>query len=187
MDREKIIAGVRLILEGIGEDPEREGLVRTPERVAEAFEEIFSGMGRSLVEEVRVYGVENHDEMIIVRDIPFYSVCEHHLLPFFGQAHLAYIPSENRITGLSNLVRMLETAARRPQIQERLTSEVCEALVSSLKPLGALVLIEAEHLCMTMRGVQKPGTRIVTSAMRGGFEREATRAEALNLIYGGKH
>ncbi|MFC1529546.1 GTP cyclohydrolase I FolE [Gemmatimonadota bacterium] len=187
MDREKISTGIRLILEGIGEDPDREGLVRTPERVAEACEEIFSGLGRSLVEEVRVYGVENHDEMIIVRDIPFYSVCEHHLLPFFGQAHLAYIPRENRITGLSNLVRMLETAARRPQIQERLTSEVCEALVSSLKPLGALVLIEAEHLCMTMRGVQKPGTRIVTSAMRGGFDREATRAEALNLIYGGKH
>lgn len=187
MDREKIIAGVRLILEGIGEDLDREGLVRTPERVAEACEEIFSGLGRSLQEEVRVYGVENHDEMIIVRDIPFYSICEHHLLPFFGSAHIAYIPRENRITGLSNLVRMLETAARRPQIQERLTNELCEALVDSLEPLGALVLIEAEHLCMTMRGVQKPGTRVVTSAMRGGFERGATRSEALNLIYGGKH
>ncbi len=186
MDREKIIAGVRLILEGIGEDLDREGLVRTPERVAEACEEIFSGLGRSLKEEVRVYDVENHDEMIIVRDIPFYSVCEHHLLPFFGHAHIAYIPRENRITGLSNLVRMLETAARRPQVQERLTNELCEALTSSLEPLGALVLIEAEHLCMTMRGVQKPGTRVVTSAMRGGFEREATRSEALNLIYGGK-
>lgn len=185
MDREKIIAGVRLILQGLGEDPEREGLVRTPERVAEAYEEIFSSLDHPL-EEIRVYGVENHDEMIIAKDIPFYSVCEHHLLPFFGTAHIAYIPKDGRITGLSNLVSMLENAARRPQLQERLTAQLCDTLMEILQPLGALVLVEAEHLCMTMRGVQKPGTNIVTSAMRGGFRKEATRLEALNLIYGGR-
>lgn len=186
MDREKIIAGVRLILEGIGEDLEREGLVRTPERVAEAYEEIFSGLDNPL-EEIRVYSVENHDEMIIAKNIPFYSVCEHHLLPFCGTAHIAYIPKDGRITGLSNLVGMLENAARRPQLQERLTAQLCDALMEILQPLGALVLVEAEHLCMTMRGVQKPGTKIVTSAVRGGFRKEATRLEALNLIYGGKN
>lgn len=187
MDREKIVAGVRLILEGIGEDTGREGVERTPERVAELYEEIFCGISRPLFEEIRVYGVENHDEMIVAKDIPFYSVCEHHLLPFFGHAHIAYIPKENRITGLSNLVRVLELAARRPQIQERLTTEICDALMETLHPLGALVMLEAEHLCLTMRGVQKPGTRIVTSAMRGGLRKEATRLEALNLILGGKH
>lgn len=187
MDREKIIEGVRLIIEGIGEDPSREGLVDTPERIAETYGELFSGLGHELDEEFRIYNVENHDEMIIVKDIPFYSMCEHHLLPFFGVAHVAYIPGGNRITGLSNLVRMLESAARRPQLQERLTTEVCDILMNLLKPLGVMVLIEAEHLCLTMRGVQKSGTKIVTSAMRGGFRREATRLEALNLIHGGRH
>ncbi len=180
------MAGVRLILEGIGEDPDREGIRRTPERVAEAYEEIFSGIGRSFQEEIRIYRVDNHDEMIVARDIPFYSICEHHLLPFFGHAHVAYIPDASRITGLSNLVTMLETAARRPTIQERLTTEVCEALMESLEPLGVLVLVEAEHLCMTMRGVKKPGSRIVTSAMRGQLREEASRLEALEHIYRGR-
>ncbi len=186
MDREKIMEGVKLILEGIGEDPGREGLVGTPERVADAYMELFSGLGHLLDEEINIYKVDNHDEMIIVKDIPFYSICEHHLLPFFGEAHVIYIPDGNRITGLSNLVRMLESAARRPQLQERLTTEVCDTLMKVLEPLGVMVLIEAEHLCLTMRGVQKPGTKIVTSAMRGGLRREATRLEALNLVYGGR-
>lgn len=186
MDREKIMEGVRLIIEGIGEDPGREGLVGTPERVADAYMELFSGLGHLLDEEINIYKVDNHDEMIIVKDIPFYSICEHHLLPFFGEAHVIYIPDGNRITGLSNLVRMLESAARRPQLQERLTTEVCDTLMKVLEPLGVMVLIEAEHLCLTMRGVQKPGTKIVTSAMRGGLRREATRLEALNLVYGGR-
>jgi GTP cyclohydrolase I len=129
---------------------------------------------------------ENHEEMVILRDIPFYSMCEHHLLPFFGHAHVAYIPDGNRITGFSNLVEAVEVAARRPQLQERLTTEVCETLKKVLEPLGVLVLIEAEHLCMTMTGVQKPGTRTVTSAMRGYLRKEASRLEALELIHGGR-
>jgi GTP cyclohydrolase I len=186
MDRDKITAGVRLILEGIGEDTDREGLGRTPERIAAAYEQLFSGFGKPLEEEIRIYRVENHDEMIIVKDIPFYSMCEHHLLPFFGLAHVAYIPDANRITGFSNLVRVVERAARRAQLQERLTTEVCETLKKVLEPLGVLVLVEAEHLCMTMTGVQKPGTKTVTSAMRGYLRKEASRLEALDLIHGGR-
>ncbi len=185
MDRDKIVEGVRLILEGIGEDPEREGLERTPERIAEMCTQLFQGLGKPLEEQVRTYHTKNHDEMIIVKDIPFYSVCEHHLLPFFGHAHVAYIPAGNRITGFASLVRVVEIAARRPQLQERLTSEVCETLRQVLEPMGVMVLIEAEHLCLTMTGVQKPGTRTVTSAMRGGLRKEATRLEALSLIQGG--
>jgi GTP cyclohydrolase I len=185
MDREKIVEGVRLILKGIGEDPEREGLERTPDRIADMYIDLFQGMGKPLEEQVRIYRTENHDEMIIVKNIPFYSICEHHLLPFFGHAHVAYIPDGNRITGFSSLVRVVETAARRPQLQERLTTEVCETLMQVLEPMGVMVLIEAEHLCLTMTGVQKPGTRTVTSAMRGGLRKEATRIEALNLILGG--
>ena len=186
MDRDRIVEGVRLILEGLGEDPAREGLERTPERIARMYEELFSGLDRTLEEEIRIYHVENHDEMIIVKDIPFYSMCEHHLLPFFGHAHVAYIPDGNRITGFSNLVRVVEAASRRPQLQERLTTEVCDTLMRALEPLGVMVLIEAEHLCLTMRGVQKPGTKVVTSAMRGGLRKEATRLEALDLIHGGR-
>jgi GTP cyclohydrolase I len=186
VDREKIVEGVKLILEGIGEDPGREGLVGTPERVALAYEELFGSLGHALDEEITIYEEKNYDEMIIVKEIPFYSMCEHHLLPFFGEAHVAYIPDGNRITGLSNLVRMLESAAHRPQLQERLTTEVCDTLMEALNPIGVMVLIEAEHLCLTMRGVQKPGTRIVTSAMRGGLRKEVTRLEALNLIHGAR-
>jgi GTP cyclohydrolase I len=186
MDRDKIIAGVRLILEGVGEDPGREGLVHTPERIADSYAELFAGLGRPLEEDLHLYHVENNDEMIIVKDIPFFSMCEHHLLPFFGQAHFAYIPDGNRITGFSSLVRVLETAARRPQLQERLTTQVCDTLKNVLEPLGVMVLIEAEHLCMTMRGVHKPGTRTVTSAMRGYLRKEAPRLEALHLIQGGR-
>ena len=186
MDRDKIVEGVRLILEGLGEDPGREGLERTPERIARMYEDLFSGIDRPLEKEIRIYHVENHDEMIIVKDIPFYSMCEHHLLPFFGRAHVAYIPDGNRITGFSNLVEVVEAASRRPQLQERLTTEVCESLRKVLEPLGVMVLIEAEHLCMTMTGVHKPGTKTVTSAMRGYLRKEASRLEALDLIHGGR-
>jgi GTP cyclohydrolase I len=179
---------VREILEAIGEDPDREGLQRTPERVASMYEEIFAGLRQSPREHLSVTFAADHDEMIMVKDIPFYSVCEHHLIPFVGKAHVAYIPSEaGRITGLSKLVRLVEVFARRPQVQERLTSQVADELVESLEPRGVLVVIEAEHLCMSMRGVQKPGTTTVTSAVRGLFrENQATRAEALQFIHGSR-
>ncbi|MEA2932675.1 MAG: cyclohydrolase [Actinomycetota bacterium] len=188
VDRGRVEKAVREILEAIGEDPDREGLQRTPERVASMYEEIFAGLRQSPREHLSVTFAADHDEMIMVKDIPFYSVCEHHLIPFVGKAHVAYIPSEaGRITGLSKLVRLVEVFARRPQVQERLTSQVADELVESLEPRGVLVVIEAEHLCMSMRGVQKPGTTTVTSAVRGLFrENQATRAEALQFIHGSR-
>lgn len=186
MDRDSIERGVRLILEGIGEDPAREGLLDTPRRVADMYEEIFAGMTQDPAEHFCVTFNEDHQEMVLVRDIPMYSVCEHHLLPFIGRAHVAYIPgAAGRICGLSKIARVVETFARRPQVQERLTSQVADTLVKHLQPQGVLVVIEAEHLCMSMRGVQKPGAVTTTSAVRGIFERKpATRAEALSLIKG---
>ncbi len=185
MDRDKIQQGVRLILEGIGEDPERPGLLGTPRRVADMYEDIFSGIAAPDPAKLLV-GLEgdHHREMVIIRDIDFYSVCEHHLLPFSGMAHVAYIPSkEGHITGLSKLARLVRTVAARPQLQERITSEVADAIVRALNPAGALVLIQAEHLCMSMRGVRTPGTRTVTSAVRGIIQtHDATRAEAFALI-----
>ncbi len=182
-DPEKIERAVRLILEGIGEDPERPGLVDTPARVARAYSELFWGVGRSPAEEIDKFFESETDEMVIVRDIRFDSLCEHHLLPFFGHAHVAYIPDGGRITGLSKLARAVEVAARRPQVQERLTAQVADALMSALRPQGVLVCVEAEHLCMTMRGVRKPGTLAVTSAVRGVFLQDAaTRAEAFALL-----
>lgn len=186
MDREKIEQGVRLILEGVGEDPLREGLLETPRRVASMYEEIFAGLEQDPAEHFKVMFNEDHREMILVRDIPLYSVCEHHLVPFLGRAHVAYIPGDDgRVCGLSKIARVVDVFARRPQVQERLTSQVAETLVEHLDPAGVIVVIEAEHLCMSMRGVRKAGTTTTTSAVRGIFQRNAaTRAEALSLIHG---
>ena len=187
MDKAKIEEGVRLILEGIGEDPNREGLLKTPARVAKMYEEMFAGMTENPAIHFETTFDEHHEEMVLVRDIPFYSVCEHHLVPFFGLAHIAYIPArDGRICGLSKLARLVDAYAKRPQVQERLTSQVADTLVEELQPEGVLVVLEAEHLCMSMRGVKKPGSKTVTSAVRGIFERRhATRNEALSLILRG--
>ena len=184
MDRSKIEQGVRLILEGIGEDVDREGLARTPARVADMFSEIFSGIGADAAEHFSVTFSEDHQEMVLVRDIPLYSVCEHHLVPFIGRAHVAYIPGKDgRICGLSKLARVVDVYAKRPQVQERLTSQIADTIVEHLDPAGVVVVIEAEHLCMSMRGVRKPGAETVTSAVRGLFKSDArTRAEAMTLI-----
>lgn len=186
MDRDKIQQGVRLILEGIGEDLTREGLQRTPERVAEMYAEIFAGLTQDAGEHLCVTFGEAHQEMVLVRDIPLYSVCEHHLVPFMGRAHVAYIPGrEGRICGLSKLARVVDVYAKRPQVQERMTSQIADTIVEHLDPQGVMVVIEAEHLCMSMRGVQKPGAVTTTSAVRGIFQRNAaTRAEAMSLIKG---
>lgn len=183
MDREKIIKGVRLIIEGIGEDPERPGLRRTPERIAEMYEEIFSGLKSSPEEILKPMEGERHDEMVLLKDIPFYSVCEHHFLPFAGKAHIAYIPEGGRIVGISSLARALEVFAKRPQVQERLTAQLADLIMEKLRPKGCMVIIDAEHLCMSMRGIKKPGSRTVTSAVRGIFRsKQSTRDEMLELI-----
>ena len=188
VDKDRITRAVREILEAIGEDPDREGLVRTPERVAEMYEEIFAGLADDPAEHLAVTFAADHDEMIMVKDIPLYSVCEHHLAPFLGRAHVAYIPNASgRITGLSKLARLVDSYARRAQVQERLTSEIADRINEKLAPRGVLVVIEAEHLCMSMRGVHKPGTTTVTSAVRGLFRTQAaTRAEAMAFIHGGR-
>jgi len=185
VDLEKIKEGVRLILEGIGEDLQREGLKETPERVARLYSEIFSQTGKDPLDGIRpTVFHEQHDEMIIIRDIPFYSMCEHHLIPFYGRAHVAYIPNkEGKIVGLSKLARVVENASKRPSLQERLTTMIADSLERLLDPLGVLVIIEAEHLCMSMRGVKKPGHLTITSAVRGVFRTsQKTREEALSLI-----
>jgi len=183
VDLERISAAVVEILEAIGEDPQRDGLLRTPERVAKMYEEVFAGLQEDPEHHLEVQFEAEHDEMVMVRDIAFYSMCEHHLLPFVGKAHVAYVPGEaGKITGLSKLARLVEAYARRPQVQERLTSQVADKLMEVLDPRGALVVIEAEHHCMSMRGVQKPGSLTITSAVRGIFLSDATRAEALQLI-----
>ena len=183
MDHRKIEKGIRLIIEGIGEDPDRPGLKNTPQRVAEMYAEIFSGIAADTGEVLKPMAGENHDEMVMIRDIPFYSVCEHHLLPFFGKAHIAYIPGAGKIVGISSLAKALEVFAKRPQVQERLTTQFADFIVGRLKPKGAMVVIDAEHLCMSMRGVKKPGSRVVTSAVRGIFRtKESTRMEMLELL-----
>ena len=183
MDKNKIRKGVKLILEGIGEDPDRPGLQDTPKRVANLYEEIFSGLSTPTEEILKPIEGESHDEMVLVKDIPFYSVCEHHLLPFIGKAHVAYVPSKGKIVGLSKLARAVEIFAKRPQVQERLTAQLADLIMEKLKPKGAMVIIDAEHLCMSMRGVKKPGSRTVTSAVRGIFRtKESTRVELLALI-----
>lgn len=183
VDHRKIEEAVRMILEAVGEDPNREGLLDTPKRVARMYEEIFSGINKDPKEQFSVVFSEDHEELVLVKDIPFFSTCEHHLVPFFGKAHIGYIPRGGRVTGLSKLARAVETVARRPQLQERITSTVADSIVESLDPYGVIVVIEAEHMCMTMRGVKKPGSKTVTSAVRGVFAEDvAARAEALSLI-----
>ena len=173
MDQKKIEEGVRLILEGIGENPEREGLLETPQRVARMCEEIYGGMTQDAREHLeKQFHVENNN-MVVEKDISFYSTCEHHLLPFYGKAHVAYIPS-GTVAGLSKLARTVEVFARRPQLQEQMTAQIADAMEQYLHPKGVMVLIEAEHMCMTMRGVQKPGTKTVTTMVRGAFERDYT-------------
>lgn len=183
MNKKKIEKAIREILEAIGEDPRRKDLLDTPKRVAEMYEEIFSGVACDPEKELEVILDQKHHEIILLRGIPLYSVCEHHLLPFMGRAHIAYIPKNGRVTGLSKLARLVEILSRRPQVQERLTTQIAEIVMSKLKPLGVMVVLEAEHLCMSMRGVRKPGTMTVTSAVRGIFkENEKTRSEALALM-----
>jgi GTP cyclohydrolase I len=183
VDLDKIERGVRLILEGVGEDTERAGLQRTPQRVAEMYAELTAGMREEPSEHVQPLPGDRHDEMVIVKDIHFASLCEHHLAPFVGKCHIAYIPKEGRIVGLSKLARLVETFARRLQVQERLTSEIADTLFEGLKPVGAMVVMEAEHTCMTIRGVKKPGAITITSAIRGAFRKDPrTRAEAMALI-----
>ena len=185
VDLEKIAAGVRLILEGVGEDAGRPGLLRTPERVAEMYAELTAGMREDPAEHVEPLPGDKHDEMVIVRDIHVASLCEHHLAPFVGRCHIAYIPKNGRIVGLSKLARLADTFARRLQVQERLTSEIADTLFDGLKPVGVMVVIEAEHTCMSLRGVKKPGALTITSAIRGGFRTDSrTRAEAMALIRG---
>jgi GTP cyclohydrolase I len=185
IDRGRIEKAWREIIEALGEDPLREGLIETPERVARFYEEIFEGIHRDPGDEIDAFfGKEHYQEIVMVREIPFYSMCEHHFAPFHGQAHVAYMPRE-RVTGLSKLARLVEGYARRPQMQERLTAQVANCLDERLNPLGVLVVIEAEHLCMSMRGVKKPGAKTVTSAVRGVMEQNpATRAEAMSLLLG---
>lgn len=183
MDRKKIEKGVTLILEGIGEDPARPGIKETPRRIADLYQEIFLGLHTSTDEILTPIEGETHDEMVLLKDIPFYSVCEHHLLPFIGKAHVAYIPSKGKIVGLSRLARAVEIFAKRPQVQERLTTQLADLIMERLKPKGAMVIIDAEHLCLSMRGIKKQGARTVTSAVRGIFRtKESTRSELLELI-----
>jgi GTP cyclohydrolase I len=184
IDQERIARAVREIIEAIGEDPGRDGLRETPERIGRMYAELFSGIHQDPLEVLRRGFSEDHKEMVILKDIPFYSLCEHHFLPFHGSAHVGYVP-EGRIVGVSKLARVVDILARRPQMQERLTSQVADAIMEGLRPDGVAVVIEAEHLCMTMRGVQKPGTRMITSAIRGGFRRRGvTRSEFLSLVQG---
>ena len=184
VDKGRIEKAVREILEAIGEDPDRDGLQRTPLRIAEMYDEIFAGLHDDPSKHLTVTFEADHDEMVMVRDIPVHSLCEHHLIPFAGRAHVAYIPGDDgRITGLSKIARLVDGFAKRPQVQERLTTQIADALVGELKPNGVLVMIEAEHFCMSMRGVKKPGSLTITSAVRGLFKTNAaTRAEAMSLI-----
>jgi GTP cyclohydrolase I len=185
VDIDAIETAVHRVLEAVGEDPDRDGLRRTPYRVARMYEELFSGLHQDPEDVLDVIFESDYDEMIMVRDIPLYSVCEHHLLPFIGQAHVAYIPNEQGcITGLSKLARVVDLLAHRPQVQERLTTQIADCIEKVLKPRGVLIVIEAEHLCMTMRGINKPGSRTITSAIRGIFrDNESTRVEAMGLIH----
>jgi len=183
MDKEKIKKAVRLFLEGIGEDPERASLKGTPAQVVRMCEDIFGGIGVNAEKVLTVLKEEKHDEIILLRDIPLYSICEHHLLPFLGKAHVAYIPKGGRVTGLSKTARVVDILSRRPQLQERLTTQIAEVINKVLQPRGVMVMIEDEHLCMSIRGVKKPGVKTVTSVVRGIFrENPATRAETLALL-----
>lgn len=182
MNKKKIEKAIKMILEEIGEDTKRDGLKGTPKRVAELCEEIFSGIKKDPKKELKPYSFPNHDEMVIAKDISFNSFCEHHLLPFFGKVHIFYIPDNNRITGFSRLARVVEVLSHRPQLQERLTSQVADVLMGVLKPKGVLVIMEAEQLCLTVRGVKKPGAQIITTASRGVLKDDKKKALALALI-----
>ncbi|MED3944109.1 GTP cyclohydrolase I FolE [Priestia megaterium] len=183
VNKPQIEQAVRLILEAIGEDPNREGLLDTPKRVAKMYEEVFSGLNEDPKEHFKTVFGEDHEELVLVKDIPFYSMCEHHLVPFYGKAHVAYIPKGGRVTGLSKLARAVEAVAKRPQLQERITSTVADSIVETLEPHGVMVVVEAEHMCMTMRGIKKPGAMTITSAVRGVLEHDASsRTEVLSLI-----
>ncbi len=185
VDLVRIEKAVREILYAIGEDPDRDGLLETPKRVAKAYGEFFAGLHQDPAELLATTFDIEHDELVLVKDIPFYSTCEHHLVPFHGTAHVGYIPGpQGKVTGLSKLARLVEVFARRPQVQERLTTQIVEALMEHLSPRGAMVVIECEHMCMSMRGVRKPGAKTVTSAVRGQLREPATRAEAMSLILG---
>lgn len=187
MDKEKIARAVRDILEAIGEDPDREGLRETPERVARMYEEVFSGLSEDPHEHLKLFDEKGNDELVVVRDIPLYSMCEHHLLPFVGKAHIAYIPSDGKIIGLSKLARIVNVYAKRPQVQERLTTQIADFLYDELEAKGVAVLIQAEHLCMTMRGVKSAGAMTQTSALRGTARKDArTRSEVMSLLMGGR-
>ena len=186
VDLSKIETAVLAIIEAIGDDPRREGLQGTPQRIAEMYAEVFSGLDMEAKAELTVGFEVGHREMVILRDIPFHSMCEHHLLPFFGVAHVGYIPNkEGRVVGVSKLARVVEIFAKRPQLQERMTSQIADAILEAVQPDGVAVIIQAEHLCMTMRGIKKPGSNVITSATRGLFRtRAATRAEFLSLVQG---
>lgn len=187
MDKEKIARAVRDILEAIGEDPDREGLKETPERVARMYEEVFSGLSEDPHEHLKLFDEKGNDELVVVRDIPLYSMCEHHLLPFVGKAHIAYIPTDGKIIGLSKLARIVNVYAKRPQVQERLTTQIADFLYEELEAKGVAVLIQAEHLCMTMRGVKSAGAMTQTSALRGTARKDArTRSEVMSLLMGGR-
>ncbi len=187
MDKKRIENAVREILIAIGEDPDREGLVETPKRVANMYEEIFAGIEDDPTRHLKIFNEGNNDEMVIVRDIPMYSMCEHHLLPFVGKAHIAYIPSEGKVIGLSKLARIVDSFSKKPQLQERLTSQIADFLEENLSPQGVAVVVEAEHLCMTMRGARAAGATTQTSALRGSMRKDArTRAEAMSLLQGGR-
>lgn len=183
MDISKIEKAVTMILEAIGEDPEREGLLETPKRVAKMYAEVFEGLNKDPKVYFETVFHENHNEVVLVKDIPFHSMCEHHLVPFFGHAHIAYIPRDGVVAGLSKLARAVETTAKKPQLQERITSTVANAMMEMLNPIGVYVIIEAEHMCMTMRGIKKPGSKTVTTVARGIYEHDdVKRAEILSLI-----
>lgn len=187
MDKPRIEKAVREILLAIGEDPDREGLLDTPRRIANMYEEIFSGLNDNPERHLEIFfQKEKYEELVLVKDIPFYSTCEHHLVPFVGKAHVAYLPKSGRLTGLSKLARVVETVSRRPQLQERLTATVADAIVRKLEPYGVIVVVEAEHMCMTMRGVKKPGAMTITSAIRGIFDTDPkARAEVMSMIFNG--
>ncbi|HEP4757322.1 TPA: GTP cyclohydrolase I FolE [Streptococcus pyogenes] len=183
INKEKAEAAIYQFLEAIGENPNREGLLDTPKRVAKMYAEMFLGLGKDPKEEFTAVFKEQHEDVVIVKDISFYSICEHHLVPFYGKAHIAYLPSDGRVTGLSKLARAVEVASKRPQLQERLTSQIADALVEALNPKGTLVMVEAEHMCMTMRGIKKPGSKTITTTARGLYkESRAERQEVISLM-----
>lgn len=188
MDKERIEKAVREIIIAIGEDPDREGLLDTPKRIANMYEEIFSGLNEDPEKHLEIYfQKEKYEELVLVKDIPFYSMCEHHLVPFFGKAHVAYFPKDGKLTGLSKLARVVETISKRPQLQERLTANIADSILGKLEPYGVIVVVEAEHMCMTMRGVKKPGSKTITSAVRGVFATDSkARAEVMSIINNGR-